>query len=244
MIRLSPRLAAVASLVREGAFLADVGTDHAQLPAALATSGKIKGAVASDVHEGPVLRAKECILAHRLHEKIEVLLTDGLNGLERYEPTDIVIAGMGGELIRDIIATSPIPKRNGVRLILQPMTMQKELREYLTQNHFYIREELLARDEGLHGRIYNILCAEYDEIHTEPSYSPLELVIGRRLIEAKSPLFGVYITRQQAILDRRIDGMNQAHLDTAELRNLRADIAALIDNEVEHDSNGIIQATQ
>ncbi len=224
MIRLSPRLAAVASLVREGAILADVGTDHAQLPVALAEAGIIRGGVASDVNEGPVGHAAECVRAHRLEDRLAVVLTDGLRGLEGYAPTDIVIAGMGGELIRDILAASPIPKQPGIRLILQPMTMQHELRRYLTENRFFIREERLALD----GRLYNILCAEYDESQTEAPYSTLELMLGRRLIETRPAHFEAYIARQLAILDGRIGGMTQAGLDTGELTELRCAIAALL----------------
>ncbi len=228
MIRLSPRLAAVASLVREGAFLADVGTDHAQLPAALMECGKIRGAVASDVNEGPVAHARETVRACGFEGQIDVLLTDGLAGLEGYAPTDIVIAGMGGELIRDILAASPIPKKSGVRLILQPMTMQRELREYLSTGHFHISRELLSLDSNLNGRLYNILCAEYRADDAESPYSELELVVGRRLIEERPAHFEAYIARHLEILDVRIGGMDKAGLDTSGLKALRWDIAALL----------------
>mgnify|MGYP003301554816 CR=1 FL=1 len=101
--KLDARLLAVASLVREGAYLADVGTDHAYLPIVLVLEGVSKKAVASDINEGPYLRALSNVRAHSLSDKITALCTPGLDGIEKYAPTDILICGMGGELIFRII---------------------------------------------------------------------------------------------------------------------------------------------
>ena len=100
---LSKRLMAAAEECREGSFIADVGTDHAYLPVYLAREGKIRGAVASDINEGPICRARENIAAAGLSDKISTLLCNGLSGVEKYHPSDIFILGMGGDLISQII---------------------------------------------------------------------------------------------------------------------------------------------
>ena len=93
-LKLSPRLSAAASFVREGSFIADVGTDHAYLPIALVKEGRAKGAVASDINEGPYLCATKNVHEHSLAEKISTVHCPGLSGIDKFSPTDILICGM------------------------------------------------------------------------------------------------------------------------------------------------------
>ena len=155
-IKLSRRLRAAADFVREGAVAADVGTDHAYLPIALCRAGRIRSAIASDVNEGPIMRAREHIAAFGLQEQITTLLCDGLSALEPYAPTDILVLGMGGELIVHILAGAPWLCREGIRLILQPMTHPEAVRRYLADGGFAIVEECLVEE----GKIYQIIVAE------------------------------------------------------------------------------------
>ena len=105
---------AAASLVRQGAYIADVGTDHAYLPIALCLEGRVRGGVASDVNEGPILRAKQHINEYGLNKKIAAVLCDGLDKISEYEPTDILVLGMGGELIADIISRAEFTKNKDI----------------------------------------------------------------------------------------------------------------------------------
>ena len=131
---LSPRLLAAAELVREGAFIADVGTDHAYLPIYLCLEERIRGGVASDINRGPIERAKENIEKYGLSERISTELTDGLCNIEKYSPEDILVLGMGGELIASIIDAAAWTKNSDIRLCLQPMTHAEHLRKYLYEN--------------------------------------------------------------------------------------------------------------
>ncbi len=173
-----PRLFAAAKLVR-GDFIIDVGTDHAILPVYLCLSGKISRAIASDINRGPLERAKKNIERNGLSDKIEAVLTAGLCGLDDRSPTDIVIAGMGGIMIKDIISTSALAKK--AHLVLQPMTHAHILRGYLTENGFDICEERLARADG---RVYVIISAQYTGKGCD--YSEAELYSGRFTDEYKS----------------------------------------------------------
>ena len=193
---LTPRLTAAASFVRSGAFVADVGTDHAYLPIALVLSGRARGAVASDINEGPYLRALANVRNHSLTKKISVLHTPGLCGVEKFSPTDIVICGMGGELIASIINDASFTKDTSVRLVLQPMTHSEILRKYLLDNGFKIIDEKLAKEE----KIYEIICAEYTGEGEE--YSEAELLIGKKNIERGGELLGELLSHHLTILKR------------------------------------------
>ena len=181
---LTPRLAAAASFVRKGAIVADVGTDHAYLPISLVLSGKAKRAVASDINEGPYLRARANVKNHSLENKIDTLHTAGLCKVEQFAPTDIVICGMGGELICSIINDAPWVKNTSVRLVLQPMTHSEILRKHLLDNNFQIIDEKLAKEE----KIYEIICAEYTPQGNKEEYSDAELLLGKKNIERTDKL--------------------------------------------------------
>ncbi len=113
---LSKRLSAAASLVSDGAIVADIGTDHAYIPINLVLSGKASYAIASDVNEGPIAIAKENIEKYGVSDKIAVRVTNGLDGIEQYKPDCILICGMGGELIVNILKASEYIKNNNIML--------------------------------------------------------------------------------------------------------------------------------
>lgn len=220
--RLSPRLLAAADLVRPMATLADVGTDHAYLPIYLCKLGKIRSAIASDINEGPVERAKINIASHSLARKISVKLTDGLSGLREYSPTDIVICGMGGELIISIISAAEWTKDKSIRLILQPMTHADKLRAYLIGAGFSIIEERLAKEE----KVYQIICAEYSGEISE--YSPLELIFGKQNIERGGEELLAYAEYVRSVFEVRLLGKQKAGSDTSEEESMLSGIDQLL----------------
>jgi tRNA A22 N-methylase len=145
-MEITARLMAAASFVREGTFLCDVGTDHAYLPIYLAENGRIRACLASDIHEGPCESARAHIAENGFSEIIEVKRADGLAGFCPRGKTDIVIAGMGGALICEILEKAEGIKTDDVRLILQPMRNVPDLRAYLYANGFDIKDEKLFRN--------------------------------------------------------------------------------------------------
>jgi len=166
-IKLTPRLMTAVPFVRQGRLTVDIGTDHAYLPIYLcetkrltpvtAGNGEVLCAIAADINRGPVERADEHIAAAGLTHRIRTVRTDGLSGLEVYDPDDVIIFGMGGELIASILAAAPWVCVPGKRLILQPMTHAEKLRGYLLSAGYAIVGETLSQ-EG--ERIYQTICAE------------------------------------------------------------------------------------
>lgn len=189
---LSNRLSSALPFVREGSFLADVGTDHAYLPLHLCRMGKIRGAVASDIGEGPLAIARANISAFGLENKISTCLSDGLRELAPYAPEDITVFGMGGELIASILSAVPWTKDKRLRFILQPMTKPEMLRAYLAAEGFAILGETLTKDEG---RVYQTICAAYDG--QKRTYSPLALLVGQGNLEKGGVLLSELLLRWQ-----------------------------------------------
>lgn len=155
---LGKRLLSAANFVRQGAYLADIGTDHAYLPLFLLDKGVIGRAVCADINEGPLASAVENARECGLSDRITFTLTNGARGLSDMGITDYAICGMGGELIAEIIDASEHLKDKGVHLILQPMTKQAHLRRYLAKEGFSILSEDYSHEAG---RYYLTILAEY-----------------------------------------------------------------------------------
>ncbi|MBO6052711.1 MAG: SAM-dependent methyltransferase [Clostridia bacterium] len=232
--QLDARLAAAASFVREGAVAADIGTDHALLPLFLLAEGRIRFAVASDIHRGPLERAKRNAALAGLSDRMRFALADGLKGLapERDGVTDILICGMGGELIARIVGESEFTRKPGIRLILCPMSQPDKLREFLAGAGFAVLDEKLAEAAG---KRYAVLCAEYDGQRRD--LTPAERLLGRANIEKNEPLFIPFASEWLARVERRIEGRREGGLDTADDEILRNEIEAIL-KEKTADGNG------
>ena len=159
MIKLDTRLKMAAEEVRKGKRIADIGTDHAYLPAYLIENGICPSAIAADIGKGPLENAKKVVSSSKdLSDKIELRLSDGLKEIEENEIDDIIIAGMGGILIAEILSAAPWVKNESKRLILQPMSHAEDVRKYLCENGFEIIKEKASTD-GKHN--YILIVAEF-----------------------------------------------------------------------------------
>lgn len=176
------RLLRASRFIRESAYLADVGTDHAYLPIYLTLIGRIDRALASDINDGPVLHAKQSVAKYGVSDKVEVIKAAGLMGVGDRDITDVVIAGMGGELIASILADAPWIKNEKYNLILQPMTHPEILRKYLLFEGFsIIGEDVVSDMADKNAKVYQIINATYTG--EKSICSPVELLFGKLNIE-------------------------------------------------------------
>ena len=160
-IKLDSRLSAVAGFVREGATVADIGTDHSYLLAYLLEEGKIEKGIAADLRKGPLDNARRTLMDCGQLEKVRLVLSDGLDEIRKGDCEDIVIAGMGGILIKEILERTPWVYDSKIRIIAQPMTHAEVLREFFINNGFRIVREAAATDGRHH---YCIIQADYDGV--------------------------------------------------------------------------------
>lgn len=230
---LDGRLSLAASFVK-GDAVADIGTDHAYLPIYLILSGKCKRAIAADINEGPLERARINCRRYGIDEKVSFCLADGLSGLPLSENgiTDIVICGMGGELIASIIDASDYVKKDGVRLILQPMSQAAKLREYLCKNGFATAGGGMVRAQD---KLYQCIVCNYDG--KERSLSPAAMELGEENILAPTPVFAEALSGLIKKTERAIEGRRQGGLDSTDQTQLLTELYAIRERINENENN-------
>lgn len=190
-MELSKRLMKIASYVNYCEAIADIGTDHGYIPIYLVKNNKCNSAIASDINKGPIEKASTNIRFVGLSEKIKCLLGGGLKPLKVGEVNGVIIAGMGGNLIRDIILEDIEKVKLYDFLILQPAQNPEVLREFLYNNNFEILNEDLILDDG---KFYELFKVKYNEnakkinVKDEISYE-----ISSILLESNNSLVNDYI---------------------------------------------------
>lgn len=197
-MQISKRLSAVSGLITPGCRLADVGTDHGYIPIQLILSGKIPSAIAMDVNQGPLERAREHIRAYGLEEQICTRLSDGLEQLEPGETESILIAGMGGMLTVRILKKKKTVLNQIKELILQPQSDIREVRLCLQEEGFRIAEEDMVEEDG---KFYPMMRAVPFREGKE-KLSELQLQYGPRLLEGRHPVLQRYLEYEQELLAR------------------------------------------
>lgn len=202
MVRLSKRMEAVAALVAAGAVLADVGTDHAYVPIALVKRGLVERAIAMDIGEGPMSRARANIETEGLAGQIETRLSDGLAELVPGEADSILIAGMGGELVMRILTEGADVCARAGELILQPQSDVPKVRGFLRLHGYRIDAEDLVFEDG---KFYPMMRA----VHEAATYAAgesrrmlLEDRYGPLLLRKRHPLLPQYLERERRELER------------------------------------------
>ena len=157
-------------MVRSGSIAADIGTDHAYLPAWLVLNGVCPSALACDLRKGPLDNAKKTVELYGIAEKITLRLSDGFDKIESSEADDFIMCGMGGTLMAELVARADWLKNPDKLLILQPQSHAEDIRSYLIKNGFEILKEDACTDGG---KLYCAFSArwsgeikEYTEAYT------------------------------------------------------------------------------
>ena len=166
--------------------LADIGTDHGYIPILAVESNKVTKAIACDIKEMPLQSAKNNIHKRNLAAHIKTRLGPGLTPIKKDEVECITIAGMGGELICNILDESYELIQNTKQIILAPQSKVEEVRKYLHQIDFTITNESLVKDEGKYYHILN--CKKGKEV----TYTDMEYYIGKILLQKKDEIFLEY----------------------------------------------------
>ena len=155
-ITLSGRIKEIYNLIDYDASVADIGTDHGCLPVYLAQSGHARKLIASDISADSLSAARRLSKKHNVSNLIEFIVSPGLDGVEPNSVDTIVIAGMGGETILNILNNAPWTKNNKIKLILQPQSKIGLLCRFLYDNEYEIRKTISVPDRGKNYTVF--LC--------------------------------------------------------------------------------------
>ena len=213
-MELKGRLKLIASMVPLCNTMCDIGTDHAYVPIFLVKNKICNKAIASDLRKGPVLRAEDNIRDFGMENYIESRLGNGLEDISKEEAQTVVIAGMGGVLIEEILSRDIEKAKNAVSLILQPMYAIEVVRKWLYENGFSIYDEGLVQ-EG--NKIYNVIAACWAGKVEKPD--PIYYYIGSKLVEKKAPLVVKYINSKIRQTEKIIRGMKKSENAHIELKH-------------------------
>lgn len=211
-MRLSKRLALVASFVHEGGPLADIGTDHGYIPIALVSRGTVSGAIAMDVRQGPLERAKAHIREHQLEDRIETRLSDGMAMLQPGEADTVVIAGMGGELVIHIMEGGRHLWEQVNQWVLSPQSELDKVRQFLRDHGFVINREDMVEEEGKYYTVMDVAQGTMNEM-TQAEYR-----YGAWLIQHKNPVLREYLRKERVQLLHIKDQLDAQDTDSARKR--------------------------
>ncbi len=212
--RLPPRLAAIADWVPNGAKLTDVGTDHALLPLWLLKKERITSAVATDINALPLKRA-QANARDAQEERIRFALCDGLAAVLPEEADTIVIAGLGGENIADILRRSPWACREGMTLILQPMSRTEMLCQAFFELGLLLQRERLVEDAGRVYPIFQLCCGKMEQWKSGEYYT------GPFALLEEGPLLKRFLSEQQRRLQSAVDGLTLSNREPDRLTVLQ-----------------------
>lgn len=213
MLNIGPRLSCAAGMVRKHRKTVDIGTDHAYIPAYLILNGMSDNVLACDIGKKPLENAAKTLREYSLENRIELRISDGLREVSCDEAEEIIICGMGGTLMSDILSAADWIKKGGTHLILQPMTHSEDVRRYLCCNGFLITEEKCVVDTG---RVYCCISADYDgETRDVPEgyYYFGELPKHDEASE-------LYVERQLHRVTTKLDALKKAGTDLRQVQKL------------------------
>lgn len=184
------RLEEIIKLVEENSIVADIGTDHGIVPYELVKSSKAKKVIASDISEKSLDKLREKLDYLDEPQKIVLNVSDGLDNLNEYQVDTIIISGMGGNLIVDILNKNLDIAKSANCLILGANNSLALLRKFLHENSFEIIEEV---DLFENDKYYQIIKAK---VGKQLFVNEYEYEFGKYLIDNKSEYLKKYINQQ------------------------------------------------
>ncbi len=207
---LTPRLRAIVNMVEGARTAADIGCDHGYVAAALLREGRAKCVIACDISEKSLEKAARLAKLSGLEGYMQTRCGNGLAVLDAGEADTVIIAGMGGMLIRNILDDEPEVAAGVERFVLAPHKNEAELRAYLLESGYEIMDEALAVEDE---RYYQIICARAcGEARTEDEFF---CFVGRLLIEKRDPHLAGFLRKRIAETEKIIEGAT-AGKNTAE----------------------------
>lgn len=235
--RIPKRMLAIANLVDNSKVLADVGCDHAYISINLLENGKVERIIASDLREGPLNIAKDNIKLEGFEERIETRLCAGLCGYEAGEVDTILISGMGGRLVKEILSESIDVVRRADTLILEPQSDLRVVRAYLKDIGFEIIDEDMLSEGGKYYQIMKAVKSKERMEVCEDIGAMAENEFGPILIKKKHPVLLEFLKKRKNHYERLLQ--NKSFLTSQSATD--NDRIAIIENELNMVKEALIR---
>lgn len=210
------RIEFLASLTQGSNSLVDCGCDHGYVAIKAIEKYNVKHCYLLDINEGPLSNAKKNCTQKGLLDSCEFILSDGLSKFDNNADT-LLIAGMGGLLIKSILNNDIDKVKKFKKIILSAHSELDKLRSFLISKFFVFDNEYLIND-GKHN--YEIIVCHYDDAKTV-KYDLLDMKFGPILRREQSPLFKEIILNKKKLLN---DYLKKANDDESKAR-LRIELA-------------------
>ncbi len=201
---LSKRLTTIASLVPQGSRVADVGTDHGYTPIYLVRNGIAVSAIAMDVRSGPLSRASDHVKEYGLEDKIELRLSDGLDSLHADEADAVIISGLGGPLMIDMLTRGEQVAKTVKTFVLSPQSDIPGVRVFLREHGYRIEKEVFLKEEG---KYYTIMVVTHG-ISRPGRY--IDDLFGKELLDRADPVLKEYLEKEQDRYRQLIPNLERA----------------------------------
>ena len=188
-MELSERLKFILENVEKTEVLADIGTDHGYIPIYAVKNNIVDKAIACDINKEPLDKAKLNCILENIDENVEFRLGNGLKVLDKEEVNVVIIAGMGGNLIRDILEEDIDKVKSLDYLVLQPAQNPEVLREYLYNNEYEVINEDLCYEENKYYELFKVRKKEGENTKLDSIYYE----ISPRFLMSKHPALKGYL---------------------------------------------------
>lgn len=227
-MELSKRLNWIIEKLDNAKVIMDVGTDHGYIPIYLVRNGIAEKVIASDINKDPLKKAQINAALDGVSDKIDLRLGGGLAPLKNREAEAVIIAGMGGNLIRDILEADFNKVKNLKYLILQPAQNPEVLREYLYSSDYEILDEDLCLDEGKYYELFKVRHKSGDYIKLESIFYE----ISPTMLSKKVPLLKSYIEskidKNKKVINFIVDDTDHAKERKNELKEKNERLESLL----------------
>lgn len=221
MIELSKRMQSVADMIQPCDAIGDIGCDHAFVSIYLVEQHRAKRVIASDVRRGPITIAKRNIEAMNLSDQIEIRMGDGLDTIVPGEVNAVVLAGMGGMLMIDILERGEEVVTRCDQLVLQPQSDIEKVRRYLAEKGYHLADEQMLIDAG---KYYNLLDVRVHEMVQKDEYDCSKLaddwcyMYGGSLLRKKDPVLRSWLVKQRDTTAGLINSLSGKNTENAAKR--------------------------
>lgn len=181
-----------------------MGTDHGYLGIYLLRAGQCKHVIAADLREKPLASARANAAVYRVSDQMSFVLSDGLHNIEERQFDTLVLAGMGGDLIANILAAAPWLDGGPYTLILQPQSAANDLRRWIGERGWLIERERLVRDGHF---LYAVMAVQPGQGR---ALTPGEQYVSPALRREGDPLYPDYLARVLRALELTVSGISQS----------------------------------